>query len=142
VVYAAVRLSLAAALIHLWAMPEPFREWWGYGAFFLAATLAQGLFGVALLYWPRPTLALAGLAGNLAVVFLYVLTRTRGVPAGPHVGEVEAVDPLGMSATVAELGVVVLLVTMLEGRTRERALWALLLLGAALWALRLLGFLS
>ena len=39
------------------------------------------------------------------------------------------------------MGMVVLLVTMLEGRTRERALWVLLLLGATLWVFRLLGFL-
>jgi hypothetical protein len=31
----AAALSLLAAAIHLWVMPEQFEEWWGYGAFFL-----------------------------------------------------------------------------------------------------------
>jgi hypothetical protein len=39
--YAAASLSLAAALIHLWVMPEHFEEWWGYGTFFLATAAAQ-----------------------------------------------------------------------------------------------------
>ncbi len=35
VLYTVAALSLLAALIHLWVMPEHFEEWWGYGAFFL-----------------------------------------------------------------------------------------------------------
>src|SRR4028118_116517 len=53
ILYPAAALSLAAALIHVWAMPEHFREWWAYGALFLLAALAQGLFGVAPRRRPR-----------------------------------------------------------------------------------------
>jgi hypothetical protein len=42
--HTAALLSLAAALIHLWAAPEHFREWWGYGVFFLSAASAQAIF--------------------------------------------------------------------------------------------------
>jgi hypothetical protein len=31
----AAALSLMAAAIHLWAVPDHLEEWWGYGAFFL-----------------------------------------------------------------------------------------------------------
>ena len=45
----AAAFSLVAALIHLWVTLEHFKEWWGYGMFFLAAAIAQGFCGAALL---------------------------------------------------------------------------------------------
>lgn len=140
--YAAAALSLAAALIHLWALPEHLVSWWGYGVFFLIAAVAQGVFAVLLLRWPAAPVLAAGIWGNLSVVVLYVVTRTSGVPAGPHAGEVETAGVLDLAATAAELGVVLALVTMLGGGLRRRTVNALLLLGAALWALRLAGVLS
>ena len=50
VLYLAAVLSLAAASIHVWAMPEHFEEWWGYGAFFVGAAVFQGLYGLVLLW--------------------------------------------------------------------------------------------
>ena len=138
----AALLSLVAALIHLWVMPGQAWLWWGYGVFFLATALAQGLLGVALLRWPAAPLVLAGTCGNLALILLYVYTHTSGVPFGPHAGKVEDVDILGMTATLSEMGLVVVLVTLLSGAYRRVMLNALLFVGAAVWALRLLGFLS
>lgn len=138
----AAALSLVAALIYLWAVPIQAWIWWGYGAFFVAVALFQGLLAVALLRWPKALLALAGISGNLAVIFSYVFTRTAGVPFGPHAGRVKEVGVLDMSAVLAEMGLVVLLVTLLPGAYRSATLNALLLLGAAMWALRLLGFFS
>src|SRR5215210_1195554 len=101
--YPAAALSLAAALAHLWAAPHHFQEWWGYGTFFLAVALAQGLFGVALLRWPERRLFLAGIGGNLALVSFYVITRTAGIPfVGPHAGEVHAVGTLDLACVSAE----------------------------------------
>ena len=48
-VYAASGLSVAAALVHLWATPAHLLDWWAYGAFFLAVALCQGAFAVLLL---------------------------------------------------------------------------------------------
>jgi hypothetical protein len=53
-------LSLLAALLHVWVMPEHFEEWWGYGAFFLVAATAQALYAVVLLRAPTPTILWAG----------------------------------------------------------------------------------
>jgi hypothetical protein len=87
VLYAAAALSLLAALIHLWVTPEHFEEWWGYGAFFLAAALAQVLYAPLVLVWPTRIALLGGIAGNLAIVALYLLTRTVGIPLfGPGPG--------------------------------------------------------
>jgi FtsP/CotA-like multicopper oxidase with cupredoxin domain len=108
-------LSAIAALAHLWAVPEHFREWWGYGLFFLVVAAGQGFYGGILPGRPRPYLLPLGVAGNLAVVALYVVTRTVGVPFfGPHAGEVEGVGALGLTATVAELALVVALVALLR----------------------------
>ncbi len=114
--YAVAALSSVAALAHVWAMPEHFEEWWGYGAFFLAVAVAQGLYGVVLLRRGTPpgrSLLLLGIAGNLALVLLYAVTRSVGVPFfGPHAGEVEGVGMLDLSATTAELALVVALAAL------------------------------
>ncbi len=110
VVRVAVGLALGAALVHVWAMPGHFAEWWGYGAFFLLVAVAQGLYGLALLVRPGRALFFLGIGGNLAVVALYVVTRTVGVPFfGPHAGEVEAVGITDSVATVLEVALVVAL---------------------------------
>lgn len=142
-VHTAAALSLAAALIHLWAAPGFFEVWWGYGAFFLAAASAQGLFAVALLRWPGPMVCSTGVFGNLAVVALYVVTRTAGIPFGPEAprGAVDA-GLLDMTATAVELATVVFLLSLLGGRARAVAVNAALLVGAGFWALRLMGYLS
>ena len=140
--YAAPALSLAVALIHLWAALGYFEVWWGYGSFFLGVATAQGLFSVALLRWPGRVLSLAGIFGNLAIIALYVMSRTAGVPVGPHAGRAEDAGILDMSATGIELMIVVFLLTRLGGRERSIAINAVLLVGAAIWILRLTGFLS
>jgi hypothetical protein len=98
---------LVAALIHLIVMPEHFKEWWGYGTFFLVAAIFQGAYGPALLRWRRRSLLYLGIAANLGVIVLWLVTRTAGVPFfGPHAGEVEDVGALDLAATGAELALV------------------------------------
>ena len=139
-VYAAAGLAFAAALIHLWATPEHFEEWWGYGAFFVAAATGQGIFGVALLRRSTQPLLLAGIwSTNAAIAVLYVVTRTRGIPLGPHDGTVEDAGVADMAATAAEVGMIVALVALLGVAHRRWTLNALLLLGVVLWVLRLTG---
>ncbi len=114
VLYVAAALTVVAASVHAWAAPEHFEEWWGYGFFFLLVAAAQGVYGPALLGWPRRPVFLAGVVGNLAVIVLYLVTRTVGVPIfGPHAGEVEEVGVVDLVATLAEMGLVVALVALL-----------------------------
>lgn len=104
VCYVAVALSFGTAAIHAWVMPEHFREWWGYGTFFLIAALAQGIYGVALLKFARRWLFPVGIAGNVAIIVVYVATRTAGIPFfGPHAGEVEPVKGIDMASKLVEL---------------------------------------
>jgi len=114
-VYSAVALSLVAALIHLWVTPEHFGEWWGYGTFMLAAFVAQAIYAVFLLGWPRwPLLLVAGASGNLAIIGMWVVSRTVGTPLGPMAGEIEGMGTLDLICTASEVALVVLLVGLLS----------------------------
>jgi manganese oxidase len=106
----AAALSLLAAVIHLRVMPEHFEEWWGYGAFFLVCAAAQVVYVPILLRWPARPVLLIGVAGNLAVVILWLVTRTAGIPFfGPHAGDVEEIGALDLTCTLAEVGLVAVL---------------------------------
>ena len=133
----AAAMSLFAALVHLWATPEHLSEWWGYGAFFLAAALAQGVYAAALLRRPSRRLLLAGILGNSSIVLLYLATRTLGVPpVGPKAGEVETVGLLDACATLSEVVLVGALGVLLFWRlVRERVGLVLIVAATALLAL-------
>lgn len=121
--YAAAALSLVAALIHILAMPEHFDEWWGYGTFFLVVALAQWFYPLALLRWPRRPTCLLGILGNLAIIGLYIVTRTAGIPLfGPHAGEVEDIGVVDLTSKLAELALVIILVALMAigGSTLSR----------------------
>ena len=61
-----------------------------------------------LLCWPGQPILLLGVAGNLAVVILWLVTRTAGIPLfGPHAGEVEAAGALDLTCTLAEVGIAI-----------------------------------
>jgi hypothetical protein len=137
VLYTVASLSLLAALIHLWVMPEHFQEWWGYGMFFLVATIAQVVYIPLLLRWPNRSVFLLGIAGNSAIVLLFLFTRVVGVPLfGPEAGEVEGVGIIDVCATSSEAAIVVALGVLLLWRLAgERTT----LIGLILSAIALLG---
>ena len=133
ILYVAAALSLVAALVHLWVTPEHFREWWGYGAFFLVSAVAQALYVPLLLRWPNRTILLLGVGGNLAIILLYLLTRTVGIPFfGPHAGEVEGMGVMDLCATASELGIAVVLgAVLLRDLSSERRRLALIVAAIA-----------
>jgi hypothetical protein len=121
-------------------MPEHFQEWWGYGTFFLVAAMTQVVYVPLLLRWPNRSVLVLGIAGNSAIVLLYLFTRVVGVPLfGPEAGEVEAVGIIDVCATASEAAIVVALgVLVLWRLAGERTtligliLPAILLVGAHL----------
>ena len=133
---AAAALSIGAGYVHLAYTQDHWRDWWAYGAFFLAAGAVQLAYGVLVLRWPRPLVALLGIGAHLAVVAMYVQTRTVGIPLGPHERVKERVGAVDLATTVAEILVVVLLLTLVGARTRRWTVNLLLVAGAALWVLR------
>jgi hypothetical protein len=140
-VTAAAALSFFAAWVHVASFESHWDQWWGYGVFFLATGVGQGLFAVALVQWPRPWLAITGIAGNLAIVGTYVMTRTEGIPIGTHEGAAERAGRMDLACTAAEIVLVGVLLTLTGPVARRRTFNALLALGALLWTLRLTGLL-
>jgi hypothetical protein len=135
----AAALSLAVAWVHLAYAAPHLRQWWAYGAFFIATGAGQALFAPLILRRPRPWLVLTGIAGNVAIVGMYVMSRTWGPPLGPHAHVAETAGTVDLSTTAAEIVLVAILVTMLGARTRRLVVDALLLGGVLLWVLRLTG---
>ena len=130
----AAALSLLAAIVHLWAAAaEHFEEWWGYGTFLLACAGAQGLYAVGLLRRPGRPLFRFGVAGNLAIVILWLVTRTTGVPLlGPHAGEIEDVGLPDLACTLAEVGIVVGLgALVMRGLPTERRIQVVVVLAVS-----------
>ena len=132
-------LSLGAAWVHLAYVAPHLRQWWAYGAFFLATGVGQGVFAPLILRWPRPWLAVAGITGNIAIVAMYVLSRTNGAPLGPHANVPERVGAIDLATTASEVVLVGLLVTLLTPRARRSVGNILMAAGAIIWALRLTG---
>jgi hypothetical protein len=117
--YAAAALSLLAAIIHLWVMPEHFEEWWGYGLFFLIAAAAQAVFAVLVVRAPSASLLRAGIVGNLAIIIFWLVTRTVGIPFfGPPAGEVEEVGRIDLASKIVEALLISLLVPLLRAEPR------------------------
>jgi hypothetical protein len=139
---AAATLSLLVAWSHFAYMFEHFRDWWAYGVFFLAMGIGQGLFAAALLRRPSRWVVLTGLAGNLAIVGMYILSRTWAIPLGPHAGVVERARPGDLITTAGEIVLVVLLLALAGSTARRWVLNLLVVAGLALWALRITGHLA
>jgi hypothetical protein len=136
---AAAALSLAVAWVHLAYVASHLRQWWAYGAFFIAAGVGQALFAPLVLRRPRPWVAAVGIAGNLAIVGMYVVSRTSGPPLGPHAHVPEPAGAIDLATTAAEIALVGVLLTLLGARARRFTVNLLVAGGALLWALRLSG---
>ena len=135
-------MSMAAGWIHFAFVAAHWRDWWAYGAFFLASGVFQALLAPALLRWPSAWTALAGIAGNLGVVGMYVMSRTHGIPIGPHAGVVEPATAVDLGCTAGEIVLVGILLGMVGKTNRRWIINLLLVAGIALWALRLTNTLA
>jgi hypothetical protein len=134
----AAALSLLAAWIHFAYVADHWRDWWAYGVAFVAMGAFQGLLVAGLLRWPRSTwVALTGIGGNLAIVAMYVWSRTAGIPMGPHIGVVEKATVIDLACTASEIVLMGVLVAMLGPRAGRAIVNALLVLGVLLWIARL-----
>jgi peptidoglycan/LPS O-acetylase OafA/YrhL len=89
-------LSILALVAHAVDAPDHLTEWWGYGAFFVTVAAFQFFYGLALFLRPwrydedgnvRPNADLygrpyfiLGTALTTAIIIVYVVTRTTGMP--------------------------------------------------------------
>ena len=124
---------LGSGLVHGTLVRTHLREWWGYGVFFVVAALAQAVLALALITeaanerdtgpgWRavRHWMYWLGILGNAALILLYVVTRTTGIPFfGPGAGEVESVSWVDLVAKALEVAAIALLAVLVR---RDRAL--------------------
>jgi hypothetical protein len=88
--------------VHLAVATPHLREWWGFGVFFVASGCGQlGWSAVAPRRGDR-RLLVVGLTGNLAVVAVWAVSRSWGLPFGPEPGEAEAFGAPDLVATALE----------------------------------------
>lgn len=99
--------SAGAAAVHGAACPAHFREATVFGPFFVGAAALQAAWACLIVVRPGRTLLIVGAAGNSAVVALWTLSRTVGVPIGPDVWTPEAVAAADSLATTLELAIII-----------------------------------
>lgn len=129
-VYTAEVLSLGLALAYLWVAQERYTEWWGFGAFFLALGMFQGLYCLGLSHLGgRLSFLVGGIVANLSVVILWAVTRTIGTPyirttsiesSELRIGKTEGVGILDLGATTMEVALIVVLTILLVNVYRRR----------------------
>jgi hypothetical protein len=135
--WVAAGLSVFASLLHGLVTQEHFDEWWGYGAFFVVAAVAQMGYAAVLILAPwrdgsasgllahlgrraETAFYLLGVAGNAAIVALYVVTRAIGIPFfGPEAGAVEPIGPIDALSKVTEVALIGVLLRMHRLASRE-----------------------
>src|SRR5262245_10623800 len=94
---------LGAGAIHLAVMPQHFQGYPPSGAFFLLSGLAQVGLAAALFFSTQRLIAIVGAAGNLAIVALWAVSRTIGLPIGDDPWHPETVGVADAAATILEL---------------------------------------
>ncbi len=111
---AAASLSITAGLIHVFAAVGHAGEWRLAGAFFGAVAVAQVAFAFGLLRSPTRWMLMNGIGANAALIALWAVSRTTGMPFGPHAGVAEAVGSLDVAATALEVASIVALGMLLR----------------------------
>jgi hypothetical protein len=130
-------LALVCALIHVGAAVDHYREFALYSLVFSTLAVAQFTWAALLVLRPTARWLAAGCGLQLAVVVLWVLSRTVGVPIAPTAWVPEQVGVADLTVTVCELvsvAAVVMVLSASRSARAERVLNALppLLLGAVL----------
>lgn len=135
----AAGLLAAAGGLHLAALPGHLSSSTVAGAFFAVTAAAQLLGAVVLATRPSSRTILAVIAGNVAVLTLWMTSRTTGLPAGGELGVREPFGLLDGLAAAAELLVVVAglatLVRHATGTGRRSGGWRLGLALALTWVI-------
>jgi hypothetical protein len=108
--------SLGAGLIHLAVVSEHVAEWWLYGVFFLALGAVQIAWAVQTMEGDALSVPRLFATVNAAVIGLWVVSRTIGLPVGPEPWAAEPVGRADVVASALEAVVVVFLVVAVRRR--------------------------
>jgi len=100
-------LSIGAGVIHAAVVPEHLDEWWFFGAFFIITAVFQLAWAAVVVLRPSAIVYTNGALVNGAIIAVWVLSRTVGLPIGPEAWMPEPVSTLDVTATLMELLLVV-----------------------------------
>jgi hypothetical protein len=118
----AALLALVSAAIHAAVVPDHLDEYWLFGVFFAVVACLQAVW-TGLIYAGRLTrrVLLGGAIGNAALAVLWGISRTTGVPLGPHSWQPEAVGEIDVLSTMDEIAAVILVAAAMACLRRGRA---------------------
>jgi hypothetical protein len=111
--------SAGCALVHAAAGPAHFREATAFGAFFVVASALQATWAMLVVRRVNRALLKIGAFGNTAVLLLWAVTRTVGLPIGPEAWHAEAVAPPDAFASFLEVMVILGAGALLVDRQRR-----------------------
>jgi hypothetical protein len=95
-------VSLGAGGIHFAMIGPHFDEWWASGVFFAALAWFQVAWAVGVVLRPSRALLAVGALINAGAVGVWAVSRTWGVPVGPHSGVAEQASFVDILATAFE----------------------------------------
>jgi hypothetical protein len=98
-------LTLGAAAIHAAVIRDHFEESCLFGTFFVLTTLLQLGWVAAVFIKPSRALVVLGVARNTAIILLWILSRTSGLPVGPEPWTPEPVGGLFFASMFEALAV-------------------------------------
>jgi len=107
-------LAIAAGLIHAVAGVTHFGEYWLFGTFFAVLAIAQVAWGALVWRGASRSVLVVGAWASAGVALLWLVTRTVGLPIGPHAGRPEAAGPLDVLATLDEQAIVLLVLALVR----------------------------
>jgi hypothetical protein len=99
--------SLAAAGIHAGVAGGHVREGVAFGVFFAAVAFLQAAWSVGIVVRPSRSLGAIGVVGSAGLIFLWVASRTVGLPFGVDRWTPEAIGLADILATACEVLIVV-----------------------------------
>jgi hypothetical protein len=105
-------LAIASAGIHFGVMGEHAGVSWSHGLFFAVVAWAQLAFAAWIVLRPTRTAAWFGIAGNAAVIAVWVVDRTVGIAIGSD-GGAAAVGFVDSLCALLEVGIIVSCVGLL-----------------------------
>jgi hypothetical protein len=98
--------SAGCSATHAAVGPAHFHEAAAFGVFFLVASALQAAWAVLVIRRADRLLLAIGAGANAAVLVLWAVTRTVGLPLGPELWRPEAVGLPDVFASLLELTVV------------------------------------
>ena len=108
--FVAAACSFGAAVIHLAVIGDHLEEFANFGLAFAVLATFQVAWSIAYVMGPSPALAAVAIVVNLGTAFVWLWSRTIGLPLGPDPGAPEAAGAADLISTLLELVLVVVLV--------------------------------